>query len=465
MMRAVRIPFGLLIFLLLLLLLLLMPMGPGGPAWAASDLDRFLQTIQERAVAEQRRNAEREQTFRADLEGARRQVREMRQRLDAAQARQEGLLADFETNEQALMALATTLRERQGDLGEMFGVVRQSAGDVYAQFLGSLAMADQPEALDFVHHLSNSRGLPDIEELERFWMLMLEEMAATGRVAPFTGEVVAPDGLRRQAVIMRVGAFNAIADGRYLTHVEGRNQFLELPRQPRNRYLRQARALAEAAPGQMRPFALDPSRGAILAQLVQSPSLVERVMQGREIGLVILLLGLLGVGLFAVRFTLLTLVGRRVQRQLRTERAMADNPLGRILGLYDQNRQVDPETLEVRMDEAILREVPRLERGLTFIKILAAVAPLLGLLGTVVGMINTFQSITLFGTGDPQLMAGGISQALVTTALGLTVAIPLLLLHSIAAAKSRGLVHIMEEQGAGLLAEHMQRQRAAGCHG
>ncbi|MCJ8499782.1 MotA/TolQ/ExbB proton channel family protein [Desulfatitalea alkaliphila] len=461
MMRAIRFPFGLLI----LLLLLLMPIGPGGMALAASDLDRFLQTIQERAVEEQRRNAEREQAFRADLDGARRQVREMRQRLEAAQDRQERLLADFETNELALMALEATLRERQGDLGEMFGVVRQSAGDVYAQFLGSLAMADQPEALDFVHRLSNSRGLPDIEELERFWMLMLEEMVATGRAAPFTGEVVAPDGLRREAVIMRVGAFNVIADGRYLTHVEGRNQFLELPRQPRNRYLRQARALAEAPPGEVRPFALDPSRGAILAQLVQSPSLVERVMQGREIGLVILLLGLLGIGLFAVRFTLLTLVGRRVQRQLRTDRAMADNPLGRILGLYDRNHQVDPETLEIRMDEAILREVPRLERGLTFIKILAAVAPLLGLLGTVVGMINTFQSITLFGTGDPQLMAGGISQALVTTALGLTVAIPLLLLHSIAAAKSRGLVNIMEEQGAGLLAEHMQRQRAGGCDG
>ncbi len=433
------------------------------PLHAASSLDDFLKEVRRQSASERKINEEREKAVTTDAEAARRLVREAQQRLQEQQRRQETLSRTYDANEARLTRLEETLREQQGSLGEVFGVVRQSAGDFHARSLGSLAMAAHPESIDFLGRLSSSRTLPSIEELEGLWLIVLQEMVESGKVVPFASEIVTPDGRREPGQILRVGAFNAVAAGAYLSHVEGRNQFLVLPRQPEGRTLRMARELESASNGQVRPFAVDPSRGAILTQLVQSPTLMERVRHGREIGAIILVLGVFGIGLFAARYTYLCLVSRRVKGQLQTDEARDDNPVGRILALYDQNRAMAPETLEVKLDEAVLREIPRLEWGLTTIKILAAVAPLLGLLGTVVGMIETFQSITLFGTGDPQLMAGGISQALVTTALGLVVAIPLLFLHNVAAAKSRYLVNIMEEQGAGLLAEHMEKVRGAGA--
>jgi len=98
---------------------------------------------------------------------------------------------------------------------------------------------------------------------------------------------------------------------------------------------------------------------------------------------------------------------------------------------------------------------------LMFLKIIAVVAPLLGLLGTVTGMIITFQAITLFGTGDPKLMAGGISTALVTTVQGLCVAIPTVLLHTLVASRARRLNQILEEQAAGMVAVQSERRHAA----
>lgn len=439
-----------------------------GLAWngpVSADPGALLQQIRQRAAQEEQINRQREQEFRANLDRARLKLQEAKAAMETEQARQERLLSAFDANEAVLTGLEEALRTEQGGLGEMFGTVRQSAGDFHAQFLGSLAMVDKPESLEFLGSLSNSRSLPSMAELEEMWLVVLGEMVGSGRVDHVSAEVVLPDGTKVLKDVLRVGAFNAVADGRYLAYVEGRAQFLELPRQPRGAHLELAAALEGAAPGETGFFSLDPSRGAILAHLVQTPTLVERVQQGKEIGLIILGLGVFGLLLFATRFTILMVMEYRVRRQLGSATPLFDNPLGRVMTLCAQTGPADPETMEIRLEEAVLKEIPRLERGLRTIKILAAVAPLLGLLGTVVGMIETFQAITLFGTGDPQLMAGGISQALVTTALGLTVAIPMLFLHNLAAAKSRSLINILEEQGAGLLAENILRSRGVPAHG
>jgi biopolymer transport protein ExbB len=146
-------------------------------------------------------------------------------------------------------------------------------------------------------------------------------------------------------------------------------------------------------------------------------------------------------------------------RQLGSDIPDTANPLGRVLAVYHQNRGIDTETLELKLDEAILKDTPALQRGLVTIRVLAVIAPMLGLLGTVTGLIETFQSITLFGTGDPRLMAGGISQALVTTVLGLGAAIPLILMHSALNTRSKRLLAVLEEQSAGLIARHAERER------
>lgn len=189
----------------------------------------------------------------------------------------------------------------------------------------------------------------------------------------------------------------------------------------------------------------------------QTPTFMDRVHQGGLVGYVIMALGALGVLLALAKLAWLFRVSRQIDQQANDLGNLRDdNPLGRILGVIgDQPRLEDLETLELKLDEAILRETPVLDRGNSLIKLFAAVAPLLGLLGTVTGMIVTFQAITLFGTSDPKLMAGGISQALVTTVQGLVVAIPLLFLHATLAARSKALTQVLEQQSAGLIALHL----------
>jgi biopolymer transport protein ExbB len=143
---------------------------------------------------------------------------------------------------------------------------------------------------------------------------------------------------------------------------------------------------------------------------------------------------------------------------MKRETASTDNPLGRVMAVAEENRSADLDTLELKLDEAILKEVPKIEIALGIIKVISVVAPLLGLLGTVVGMILTFQAITLFGAGDPQIMADGISSALITTVLGLVVAIPMTLLYTVVASRAKRIVHVLEEQAAGIIAVHAEKR-------
>ena len=251
--------------------------------------------------------------------------------------------------------------------------------------------------------------------------------------------------------MVRVGTFNSVSEGQYLRYVPETRQLAELARQPEGQYISAAHDLEQATAGHT-AFGVDPSRGAILAALVQRPGAWERIEQGGIIGFVILALGVIAAGLIVERAVYLWREDRRMQAQRQMDELKADNALGRVMLVYQYDPDQNVETLEARLDEAILEQIPVLERGLGTLGILAAVAPLLGLLGTVVGMIDTFQSITLFGAGDPRVMSDGISQALVTTQLGLSVAIPIVLLHSLLSSKSGRLVHTLEEQSAGMIA-------------
>jgi biopolymer transport protein ExbB len=234
-----------------------------------------------------------------------------------------------------------------------------------------------------------------------------------------------------------------------------------LGRQPQSRYLSDAEDFQNTAAGEIAPVGIDPSRGSVLSLLVQAPSFSERFQQGGVIGYVIIGVLLIGLLLVGERFLFLSRVGKQIKVQLATGKMDPSNPLGMIFDAYEKNREKDIESLELKLDEAIIRGTSSVDRGLSTIKLFAAVAPLLGLLGTVTGMIATFQSITLFGTGDPKLMAGGISQALITTVLGLVAAIPLLLLHSVVSGKSKIILSILEEQSVGLLAKKSEEEVSA----
>jgi biopolymer transport protein ExbB len=284
-------------------------------------------------------------------------------------------------------------------------------------------------------------------------------MTESGKVVKFNAVVNEPDGDKVEKEIVRVGAFNLVADGKYLQYQDETQSIDELVRQPASRFLETADDIEDAEQGEYERVALDPSRGSILAALVQAPSWGERATeQGGLIGWLIIIGGSFGLLLAIWRWMAVGSINRKVSAQIASDTPSDDNPLGRVLGVYNRNKSVDTETLELKLGEAILKETPEIVKLVSLLKIIAVVAPLMGLLGTVTGMIQTFQAITLFGAGDPKLMAGGISQALVTTMLGLCVAIPMTLAHSIVNSRSKGIIHVLEEQSAGIIAAHNERK-------
>jgi biopolymer transport protein ExbB len=424
-------------------------------AMAAADhpstLDHMLRQVKEANSREAALRAEREQGFlhaKADREQL---LVEQRERVAGARARGAALKQQFETNERELQALGADLQASSGNLGELFGTVRQVANDLQALMHDSLVSAQFPGRADWFDTLATSRKLPDITELERLWLLMQQEISASGQVVSFASDVVGVDGLTTSRPVTRVGVFNAVSGERFLSYLPDSGQLVELSRQPERRYRALADNLTQRSQGYA-PMIIDPTRGALLGLLVQAPTLMERLHQGGIIGYIIVALAVLGLLIVVQRLVYLSVVQRRVRCQLADPASLCDdNPLGRVLAAGKTLHADDIETLEMQLDEAILRELPRLTRGQSLVKLLAAVAPLLGLLGTVTGMILTFQSISLFGTGDPKLMASGISQALVTTGLGLSVAIPLLFLHSLIASRSRVLIQILDQQSAALV--------------
>ena len=421
-------------------------------------LQQLLERVKEGRVTDNSANKKRERQFINERNKRKSMLDNVNRKIGIEEARSERLEATFNANELQLAELEGLLNERLGVFGELFGVVRQVSGETSAQVGSSIISGEITGRLPALDELAKSKGLPKIKELEGLWYALQQEMTAQGEVKTFTGKIVGSDGIAGPAEITRVGPFTAISDNRFLRYA-GDGKFVELGRQPPARFMDGADDLLDADPGELTAGVVDPSRGAILDLFLQTPNLSERIGQGGLVGYIIILLGIAGVLLAFERIFRLTLTAKSINQQLESGQPGGDNPLGRVWEAYTNNRTVDVETLELKLDDAILKEMPALERGLSTIKLISGVAPLLGLLGTVTGMILTFQAITLFGTGDPKLMAGGISQALMTTVLGLCVAIPTLLLHSVAASRSREVVQILEEQATGLVAAHAEANK------
>jgi len=411
--------------------------------------------------------------FRGRLEDFRQRQAEQAQILAAAEAEKlrqqqigDQLDTEFDANELLIIDVTEQLNERLGSLRELFGVLAQVAGDARSSFQQSTTNIEFPERDawlgEFAAKMNETALLPSVNEIETLWYELAREAAELGKVKLLRNHrIVTADGEEINADIVRVGAFNLVADGRYLEHVFDTNSVRELQRQPSQaRFLDSTSALLNAGPGDdLISFGIDVTRGQLLSLLIQNPDQMEQIRQGGTPGYIIIALGILGVLLSIERLITLSISSRKVSAQLKSDTPKKNNPLGRVLMVYQENKNVDTETLELKLGEAILKEQPSLQRGILFIKIISVVAPLLGLLGTVVGMINTFQAIMLFGAGDATRMAGGISQALQTTKLGLIVAIPMVLLHTVVNGRSRRIMQVLQEQSAGIVAAQAEKSR------
>ena len=429
-----------------------------------STVEALLQLVKEGKTKEQSANADREAKFMANKNEQAAILAAEKRELARQERIADQLEAEYKKNEEILRVKEEAYQKELGSLVELFGHLQSSAGEAAVQFSGSLTSPQYGlERVDFLNELtskmSETTELPTIREIEGLWYELQREMVASGQVVSFDTTVIDVDGESSTCNVTRVGLFNAVCDGKYLEYVAATGQYAFLPRQPAGRFTKTAKSVGNADVGEQVRFGVDPTGptgGSLLANLIQTPSLAERAAQGREVGYAIIFVGLIGIGLAFWKLWSLYVLGKAVRAQSGSKTLDVRNPLGRVLKIGEENFKKDIDTLELKLAEAIMAERPSIERGIGAVRIISVVAPLAGLLGTVTGMIVTFQMITLYGTGDPKLMAGGISQALVTTVLGLLVAIPTTLLHSFTASSAKGIISVLEEQSTGILAERAE---------
>jgi biopolymer transport protein ExbB len=427
---------------------------------SAPSMQQLLELIQQGQSRDSQEARQREAEFarrKNEQQNLLNQARAERNRQEGESERLEQL---FENQQAEIVAARAALDERLGALKELFGVLQTVAGDAQGRFATSLTNVQFPDREQFLVELGSkmagANSLASIEDIEQLWFELQRQITETGKVVRFEHTVTLANGEETQMPVARVGAFNLAGPVGYLQYDAGTERVSELQRQPeQSRYTNSAQDLVAAQESPV-TFGVDVTRGGILALLVESPTIKDRINQGGIVGYCIIGLGIIGLLIAIVRFIGLSNDSRKVAAQLKRDTASTDNPLGRVLAAYESNRGADTETIELKLSEAALKEMPRLTKGLLFIKVISVVAPLMGLLGTVTGMIKTFQVITLYGAGDPKMMAGGISQALMTTVLGLVVAIPMVLLHTIVSGQSRKVINILQSQSAGLVAQHSE---------
>ncbi|NOH35105.1 MotA/TolQ/ExbB proton channel family protein [Vibrio chagasii] len=425
-------------------------------AFSASDSTAQLVN---KAKSENRTQASHNVVREADFKKTEQELKAIKAQLEAkrtsVQNATDVLTKTFSDNENKLARLEEKLRLETGSLGELFGVVRQNAKELGAELSSTVNSVDRAEHTATVEQIIDAKSLPSMPQLSGLWMSMVEQIQASSELSKSQIAFINGEGNTQNVDAYRLGSIGLVTDQGYVSWNTQREDAIAYLKQPGNGPT--LTSLSSLASGEVANVVVDPSRGFMLEQLALTPSLTDRLQAGGVVGKVIL--GLLAIGLIIalVRGVSLSIARQKIRAQLKNPEQAGDNPLGRVLAVYNKEQNQTVEALELRLLEAVVDEQTHLEKGLSMLKLMAALAPMLGLLGTVTGMIETFQVITQFGNGDPKVMAGGISMALVTTVLGLVAAMPLLLAHNILSTQAENIRNILEKQGIGLVAEQAEK--------
>ena len=422
--------------------------------------DKFFNTLLQKldttTQLDQQQNQQREQAFLEQKEQQAALLKQAQSENQALQKRLQALEKQWRENETQLAQLEKTHQRRAGNLLEMEGMFKQSSNEFFSVVSNSMVQFHLPDWQLQRDRLSAQQGLPSLEMVETLWQLMLKYLLVQEQTMRFSSKVIQLDGSLKQQDVVTIGPFTALSDDGFLNYLPSEHRLAVLERQPAARLVAAAQDYFATQEGIL-AAPLDPSRGALLSLLITTPSLEERLHQGGWIGYVIILIAMFGLLVAMWRWWVLRSTRRGIRWQEKNMQQLGDNPLARLFAVYQSNRDDSTDSLEIKLDEAMTQEISGLDTGLMMLKVFTVITPLLGLLGTVVGMLETFQAITLFGSGDPKLMAGGISQALVTTAMGLMAAVPLLLIYTYLSSQSRMLQDILQEQSIGLLAQHANK--------
>ena len=421
-----------------------------------SELEKLIISIQSKVDVEKRFDFSRANSKEKQLADLKKINKKLESDLKAAEDLSSRLIDQFDKNEKTLSELEEKLTLKLGNLGEMFGVVKQVSGQTRGEFKNSITNIDNPDRDQFLKNLAESKKLPDLSDISSLWVELVKEIRNAESIKVFNTNVVSADGTNNELEILRIGTFSITHEGMFLKHLVDTNQVEFLPSQPAGVSKRKLKSLQNENEGTF-VIDIDPTRGAILDKLIQKKTFFQRISDGGLVGYVIILLGLAGVALAGERIYVLRNVLDSIKKQEESDTVDSNNLLGMLIETAKANVNESLDSLELILDEKVQSITPTIEVRVKAIKLIATVAPLLGLLGTVIGMIETFQAITLFGTGDPKLMAGGISQALVTTMLGLIVAAPLLFMHSYAENYSKTIISFLEEKASGIVANKTKK--------
>ncbi len=341
-----------------------------------------------------------------------------------------------------------SLIETQAVNRELSGFIRSNAKDLESMLIQSLQSALDPDRHGFLSPLINQEKFPSMEDIRRMVSLLFNEIQASGEVKLTKGIIVDRQGKEREATLLIIGNFTGMYtledETGFLIYSDESRRFFALSRQPE---VWMTRNIKDYMDKKTADVVMDISKGGALRQLTHQLSLWDQIPKGGPI--VWPIVGILGLALIILMERLFFLLRKRMNADtfmLKVQRLVDNNQWDDCRALLESKRKkLIPKVLltalefkdrervdmENALQEAILNEIPRIERFLSTLGMLAAIAPLLGLLGTVTGMINTFHVITYYGTGDPRMMSGGISEALVTTMLGLSVAIPIMFFHTL----------------------------------
>jgi biopolymer transport protein ExbB len=418
-----------------------------------TDLDLLVEAVKTTASIRAEQDKARLNKFLSDKNRQQYLLNQMKKKLSAEEARSDRLTKEYEDNDKNLSELEEQLTLKLGSFGELFGIVRQTAGESKGQFSLSLTNIEYPDRIEFLGDLAERKSLdlPTSAELDRLWYEILNELNQSGKVKVYNTNILSKSGELINADVMRIGVFNSVSDGNYLNLVSEQNVLEYLAKQP-DRSIRRAAKKLQNNDVEYKEVFIDPTRGSLLTKLIDRAGFLERINQGGFVGYIILIILAIGIAMGVIQYLYLRNESLTINTELDSGNYSNASTLGKLNKIYSQHTGDNPEELEAQLEDVLAKAAPALEKNLSIIKLLAAVAPLLGLLGTVIGMIETFQAITLFGTGDPKLMAGGISQALVTTMLGLIAAVPLLFIHNLLDSRSRAITQIYEEQAIGFVA-------------
>ncbi|HET7675336.1 MAG TPA: MotA/TolQ/ExbB proton channel family protein [Gammaproteobacteria bacterium] len=446
----------------------------GAATVTANSLDGLLNHVESIGQQDQALFAQHRAAFNAaSPEQQKAMMKQAQAALDQAKTASTDLSKQFSANELNITKLTRQLKTQAdtADLTGVFSVAQKTADSVASTLQNSLTATQfspppgQPGRLAFLQTLSSETTMPTLDDLQRLWFEIQREMTAQGQVVRYQAPVVRSNNERVTSKVIRVGSFTATSEGRFLRYLPDLHALAVLPRELPGSFRSTLDNFQDTTQGYA-PAVVDPSYGALVGLYIDSPTWVERVHLGGNVGYVIITVGVIGAILFLFQLVRLIRVRVAVGKQLKNlGNPKDDNPLGRVLLAFkgDPARiEEDADIAELRITEAVLREEPMLERFQSYLRLAVAAGPLLGLIGTVVGMIETFQTITETGSADPRLMATGIGHAMIATVLGLGIAIPLLFGNALLKSLSDAVIQILDKQSSGMLAEKIENQRDAG---